>query len=141
MIKTLKDAASKQGDFISLILIFSPSNCIENKAIASFAFQIKLAPWQYFPKKRSLFTLQHTSQIAIKILTPDLGHRVLMLIGLNSVGCTSKLNVLSIPRVKLANKANSTYKCNPPCKSLRQREKCCAGEAKLRHFLGLVLIF
>ena len=37
--------------------------------------------------------------------------------------------------------AKSTYKCNPPCKSLRQREKCCAGEAKLRHFLGLVLIF
>ena len=29
----------------------------------------------------------------------------------------------------------------PPCKSFRQREKCCAGEAKLRHFLGLVLIF
>ena len=33
------------------------------------------------------------------------------------------------------------FQLQPPCKSLRQREKCCAGEAKLRHFLGLVLIF
>ena len=29
----------------------------------------------------------------------------------------------------------------PPCKNFRQRKKCCTGEAKLRHFLGLVLIF